>query len=225
MTAPRIRALMLPRPLLAAAGAGVLAFGLPSAASATEVGGGWAGYVASSTTYTSVTATWTQPVVKCGSSSTADVATWVGLDGYTSDSVEQIGTEAACEGGTVDYLAWYEVYPNYAVDLAKTLSPGDSVTATVTATSSTEFTLKIADATKGWTYSTVQADSSAKRSSAEVVVEVPTELPAADGGSVTFSGAEINGKSLGAADPTKISSTYVSCGSLVGGTGFTCTWE
>jgi Peptidase A4 family len=225
MTAPRIRARMLLRPVLAAAGSAVLAFGLPSVASATEVGGDWAGYVASSSTYTSVTATWAQPVVKCGSSSTAAVATWVGLDGYTSDSVEQIGTEAACGGGGVDYLAWYELYPNYAVDLAKTVKPGDSITATVTATSSTEFTLKIADVTQAWTYSTVQADSSAKRSSAEIVVEVPTEPPAADSGSVTFSGAEINGKDLGAADPTKISSTYVSCGSLVGGAAFSCTWE
>jgi Peptidase A4 family len=229
MTAPRVRARMLPhpplRPLLAAAGAGALAFGLPGVASATEVGGGWAGYVASSSTYTSVTATWTQPAVKCGSSSTAVVATWVGLDGYTSDSVEQIGTEAACGSGSVDYLAWYELYPDYTVDLAKTVSPGDSITATVTATSSTEFTLKIADLTRAWTYSTVQADSSAKRSSAEVVVEVPTELPTADSGSVTFSGVEINGEDLGAADPTKISSTYVSCGSLVDGADFSCTWE
>jgi hypothetical protein len=214
---------MLLRPLLAASGAAVLAFGLPSAASAAETGGGWAGYVASSSTYTSVAAGWTQPAVKCGSAATL-VATWVGLDGYASDSVEQIGTEAACEGGGADYLAWYELYPEDAVDLARTVDPGDSITASVTATSSTEFTLKIADATQGWTYSTVQSDSAAKRSSAEVVVEVPTEPPAADGGGVTFSGAQIDGADLGAADPTKISSTYVSCGSLVGGAEFSCTW-
>ena len=36
---------------------------------------------------------------------------WVGIDGYSSSSVEQLGTDSDCAGNTPDYYAWWEMYP------------------------------------------------------------------------------------------------------------------
>src|ERR671922_218395 len=59
----------------------------------------WAGYAASGSngTFTSASASWTQPAGKCTGGSTY-AAFWVGLDGYTSSTVEQVGTEVDCSG-------------------------------------------------------------------------------------------------------------------------------
>ena len=42
-------------------------------------------------------------------------AFWVGLDGYSSTSVEQLGTDSDCVSGKPSYYAWYEMYPNPSV--------------------------------------------------------------------------------------------------------------
>jgi hypothetical protein len=55
----------------------------------------WVGYAATGAagSFTSVSASWTQPTASCATGSQY-AAFWVGLDGYTSKTVEQIGTEA-----------------------------------------------------------------------------------------------------------------------------------
>ena len=70
----------------------------------------WAGYSATGSSFTSVTATWTQPAVKARTAETY-AAFWVGLDGDGSDTVEQIGTMGYTFGGRSYYVAWYEMYP------------------------------------------------------------------------------------------------------------------
>jgi hypothetical protein len=90
------------------------------------------------------------------------------------------------------------------IDLAKstttgkpvlaTVSPGDSISASVTYTGNNQFVLTIADATQNWTFTTKQALNAVfKRSSAEWIVEAPAAssgiLPLADFGSVPFTGA------------------------------------
>jgi len=52
----------------------------------------WSGYAATSTTtqYTSVTASWTQPAGQCSRGDQYS-AFWAGLDGYSSPTVEQTG--------------------------------------------------------------------------------------------------------------------------------------
>lgn len=223
MIQPRLRTLL--RRTLTAAGLGALAAAVPGTASAQVSGGDWAGYAASSSTYTSVTATWVQPKLTCGAAD-ADVAFWVGMDGITDPTLEQAGTESGCAGGTAEYEAWYEMYPAAPVYLSQRLSPGDSVTATVSATTAGVFTLTVKDTTAGWTASSKHTDTSAQRSSAEVALEVPSAggITSGGGGSVTFTAAKVDGASLGAADPTLYSGTDASCGPLVGGTAFTCTW-
>lgn len=222
MIQSRIRALL--RSALAAGGVGALALGLSGSASAAS--GGFAGYAATTSTYTSVNATWTQPSVTCGSASTY-VSTWVGLDGISDSTVEQIGTEADCVNGVVAYEGWYELYPAAPVYLSQRLSPGDSVTATVSATTADVFTLTLKDATAGWTSSSKHTDTAAARTSAEVALEVPTVngVTPVTGGTVTFTAAQVDGAALGAADPTLYTAPDASCGPLVGGTRFTCTWK
>lgn len=59
----------------------------------------WAGYATTgaSGSLTSVSASWTQATANCVAGSQYG-AFWVGLDGYASKTVEQIGTEADCTG-------------------------------------------------------------------------------------------------------------------------------
>jgi Peptidase A4 family len=208
---------------LIAAVACLLAGALPAAAATAISSSNWAGYAAHSTTYTSVTASWMQPSISCPSAGNYQ-AFWVGLDGYSSASTEQAGTGDECAGASPDYYAWYDLYPADPVYLSKTVQPDDSMTATVSATTKDLFTITIHDATQGWTFTTQQSDTAASRSSAEVIVEVPNP-PSLGTHTVTFTGAHVNGGTLGASDPTLITSPGVSCGSITnGGTEFSCTW-
>jgi hypothetical protein len=207
---------------LIAAAACLLTGAVPAAAATAITSANWAGYAAHSATYTSVTATWVQPKMTCGTSGYAQ-AFWTGLDGYSSASIEQAGTGAGCSGSSPEYYAWYDLYPADPVYLSKTVNAGDSVTSTVSATTKDVFTITIYDATQGWTYTTHQTDTAAARSSAEVIAEI-TNPPSTGKHTVTFSSAEVNGGTLGASDPTLITSPGVTCGAITDGTEFTCTW-
>ena len=156
----------------------------------------WAGYAAETClsspakgAVTFVQGTWTQPSVTCGSTNTYS-AFWVGIDGYSDGTVEQTGTEADCSGGVATYSAWYEMYPKAPVTLQITISPGDSITASV-AYASGSFTLTLKDTTTGQQFTTTILDRHADRTSAEWIAEAPYSggvLPLADFGVVDFTG-------------------------------------
>jgi hypothetical protein len=158
----------------------------------------WSGYAVTGNRFTSVSASWTEPTAKC--SATAYSSFWVGLDGDTSGTVEQTGTDADCSGSTPRYYAWYEMYPKFPVNLSGTVRPGDKLSASVTTNGSGIFTLKITDSTQGWTNTTTARLKSAKLASAEVIAEAPSSsggvLPLANFGTVNFTGASANGVSL-----------------------------
>jgi hypothetical protein len=149
----------------------------------------WSGYASSSLGaghYTNVSAYWTQPAVNCLTTPNGYSAFWAGLDGdFTSNTVEQTGTEADCSGGTPRYYGWYEMYPKGSFYFGKTVSPGDSMSASVKF-SGGWFTLTLADGTAHWTATTRQRLNSAKLASAEAIVEAPSSaggvLPLADFG-------------------------------------------
>jgi hypothetical protein len=172
----------------------------------TDTSTNWAGYALSGSTYTSVSASWVEPKVKC---TTGDQYSsfWVGLDGFTTDSVEQTGTEADCSDGTPTYAAWYEMYPADPVTCRNAVKPGDHLTATVTYEGSDKYSLKLADTTAGWIRTANRTQDGLARASAEVVAEAPYNggvLPLADFGRVRFSSATVDGAPLGSADPTGI---------------------
>ncbi len=156
----------------------------------------WSGYAGTTGTYTSVTASWTQPAGKCSSGDQYS-AFWVGLDGYSSSTVEQTGSEVDCIGRTAEYYAWYEAYPSASVDYTNTVKAGDQFTATVTYEGSNEFSLYLDDITEDWSQTTPVTVSGAARSSAEVIAEAPCctlfggILPLTDFGTVNFTGSTV----------------------------------
>jgi hypothetical protein len=200
----------------------------------------WAGYADTAGTYKSISASWTQPTGTCSSSGDQYAAFWVGIDGYSSASVEQTGTQIDCIGKTAEYSAWYEMYPGPAEDYSNTLKPGDALTATVTWLGGDKFSLYIDDSTEGWSHTTdATLSSTPARTSAEVIVEAPCcsnsggILPLADFHSVTFTGATANGEPIGtpSLDPVEVNmisgsgTSEVTCTALAeGGESFTCTW-
>jgi hypothetical protein len=159
----------------------------------------WSGYAAYNGTFNSVSASWVQPAVTCGSTNTYS-SYWVGLDGYNSSSVEQLGTEADCSGGSATYYSWYEMYPKrgYYANLAVT--PGHSMSASVVYGGGGRYTLTLTDNTTGKAFSTVQRTNSAKRTSAEAIVEAPYNggiLPLANFGTANFTNTLANNSPIG----------------------------
>ena len=196
----------------------------------------WSGYAATTGTYTSVSASWTEPTGTCSGSAKYS-SFWVGLDGYSSGSVEQTGSEVDCSGSRARYYAWYEMYPNPSVSYSNTVRPGDHFNASVTYTGSNHFSLFIQDSTRGWSHTTTGTLAGAPRSSAEVIVEAPCctagggILPLADFGTVSITGSTANGAALGNAGGVTQIIMVDSAGrdkdtvsSLSGGENFSATW-
>jgi hypothetical protein len=193
----------------------------------------WSGYAVTGSRYTSVSASWTEPSVSC--SGTAYSSFWVGLDGDTSGTVEQTGTDADCSGSTPQYYAWYEMYPKYPTNLSNPVSPGDKLSASVTTNGSGAFTLTITDSTQGWTHTQSARLKSAALASAEVIAEAPSSrsgvLPLANFGSVGFTGASANGVSmdqLSGLDPITMvtsSGTVKAQPSTMSNGSFSVTWK
>jgi hypothetical protein len=164
----------------------------------------WSGYAVNTAAgaVKAVSGSWVIPTVS--GTSTAYSSDWVGIDGFSSSTVEQIGTDSDIVNGTPQYYAWYEMYPNVSVNIPMTIRAGDTVSASV-AYGSAGFTLSLTDVTTGKSYTTTQTISGALRSSAEWVVEAPSSnfgiLPLANFGKVTLTGAAATiGSSTGAID-------------------------
>lgn len=131
----------------------------------------WAGYVASSGTFTGISGTWTIPTVSAATAGTD--ATWAGIGGATTSDLIQAGTQATVNNGVVQYSAWVETLPQASQTVPVTVNAGDSVTVTITQTSSGVWNISIQDATSGGSYTgTVNYTSSL--SSAEWIEEAPS---------------------------------------------------
>jgi hypothetical protein len=108
----------------------------------------WSGYADTATkhqTFTKVSGAWTTPSVTCNAEDqiTSD---WVGLDGFNSNTVEQLGTISWCFQGAPTYFTWYEMFPKGTVEVGMALKPGDKISASVTRTN-TSYALKLTDST------------------------------------------------------------------------------
>ncbi|KAL7815073.1 peptidase A4 family domain-containing protein [Trichoderma aethiopicum] len=83
-----------------------------------------------------------EPTIPAGSPNEKfyTVAAWVGIDGaFASNVILQTGVDMTIAGGQVYYEPWYEWWPDHSHNFHENLiiSPGDTVKATVSATSST----------------------------------------------------------------------------------------
>lgn len=175
----------------------------------------WSGYAVTGTTFTDVKGSWVQPTANCASTTASPTngkgngnghgnghggggqsqstysSFWVGLDGYSSNTVEQTGTDADCSGTTPVYYGWYEFYPAFPVNFSNPVSPGDTINAEVSVSGGT-VTITLQDATQGWTQHATQSSAGYALSSAEWIAEAPSSgkvLPLANFGTVNFSNA------------------------------------
>ena len=212
----------------------------------------WSGYAVTGTSFTVAAGSWVVPTATC-TSGDLYASFWVGIDGYSSSSVEQTGTDSDCVGKNPSYYAWYEFYPNPSFEISGlTIKPGDHMAAKV-AYNGSEFTITIKDETTGKAYTKSSTVRNAQRSSAEWITEAPCctgsggMLPLADFGTVLF-GEDSTGVSstnyakdstttgaigaFPAADIEEINKTGSSsspqlstCTTLSSdGTSFSCTW-
>ena len=196
----------------------------------------WSGFAKTSATaqaFTSVSAKWTQPKVKCGIEDQMS-ATWVGLDGATNGTVEQDGTTGWCFRGHATYFTWYEMFPAGSVTVGKSLKPGDKITASVVR-SGTSYKLAVKDAThSGASFSKTKscALATCTDESIEWIQERPAFsttgiIPLANFGS--WKATAVAGKGSGSTDSiTMIDSTdsyNLSTPSTLSGGAFTTKWH
>ncbi len=168
----------------------------------------WAGYAAHGT-FNSVSTTWTEPSIKCAATEHSAVASFAGLDGAGSSTVEQIGTLDTCQNGTVVHKAFYEIYPKAAFRIAKRVRAGDSLTASVVFAGSNTFTLTLRNNTAGWKFTTNQQSSGAQRASAEAITEAPSTsggaiMALSNFGRIKYGGTTANGQPLANFGPEAI---------------------
>ncbi len=211
----------------------------------------WSGYAALTSltnprimSVSMVSGTWNVPQIT-SSPTNAYSSAWVGMDGYASNTVEQIGTEHDWYQGRAQYYAWFEMYPQYAYELVGfPVRPGDSISAQVNYLGNNVFRLAITNQTEHvsftipYSYTRVYG---AQRNSAEWIVEAPSSnqgvLPLAHFSPVTMSNcqATMNGitgpinSSYWQHDPltmtTQSGIVKAQPSSLSGGNSFTVTWE
>jgi hypothetical protein len=205
----------------------------------------WSGYADTATThqtFTKVSASWTAPSVSC---TPEDQVTsgWVGLDGFNSGTVEQLGTLAQCFQGAPIYITWYEMFPAGLTEVGSTLKPGDKITASVTRTG-TSYALKLTDATTPGNNISVTktcALATCVDTSAEWISERPSFsigiAPQAKynafkvtGGSVTANGKTTTigaGPGVNAITMVDATDTYNlnTVSALTGGNAFSTTWK
>ncbi|HAM02296.1 MAG TPA: hypothetical protein DCQ30_08755 [Acidimicrobiaceae bacterium] len=169
----------------------------------------WSGYAVSTTSpstlpcvpasgvnYTSVSGSWTVPRVT--GSGTAYSAVWAGIDGFTNSSLIQSGTEQDVINGVPHYNAWWEILPAPETPISSiTVSPGDSITVTITRGSGGKWTITLTDGTQSFT---TQQSYSGPGTSAEWVVEAPTVggrvATLANYGSTAFDNGTVNGSAV-----------------------------
>jgi hypothetical protein len=130
-----------------------------------EVGSfNWSGFAdveAGANTVSAVSAEWVIPQVEClhGNYKYQDAVTsnWIGIDGFTDGTVEQLGTATQCFEGVAYYYVWYEMFPagtieegtvaciNNNVDCPQA---GDVVRASINVAAGGNYTLALNDFTR-----------------------------------------------------------------------------
>lgn len=133
----------------------------------------WSGYAVTGQSFTTVTGAWIVPPAVCWGGGQNYSSFWVGLDGYNSPTVEQIGTESDCNGLLPTYYSWFELYPGPSWQiLTLPVRPGDHMVATVSY-SAAAFTLSMTNQTTGRSYTRTATIANAQLTSAEWIAEAP----------------------------------------------------
>jgi hypothetical protein len=164
--------------------------------------GNWSGYANDNTkgnSYRQVSGVWTEPAISCPTQELELSVFWVGIDGFSSDTVEQDGTLAECYEGTAYYYTWWEMYPSNDIQtVGDTVRPGDKIVSSVVK-QGTNYRLRVTDfSTSGNNIDTTQSCDAATcvDSSAEWIGEAPSggrgEFPLAKFTPWSVSGASVS---------------------------------
>ncbi len=178
----------------------------------------WSGYAVAhfetGQTYNSAQGSWTVPSVSYadgGPDISAEYSSsWVGIGGFCANanctqgdnSLIQLGTEQdASSTGQTQYYAWYEMLPQFPVQIPIAIHAGDQITASLTCAAGClkkrqTWTLAMTNVTTGQSWSqTVQYASS--RLSAEWIEEAPSSsagvLPLANFATANFDESTVDG--------------------------------
>jgi hypothetical protein len=153
----------------------------------------WAGYAATTGSYTAVSGTWIVPQFAPDSPVGAG-ATWVGIGGVRGNDLIQAGTqETVSSHGRTEYQAWVETLPQLSQVVPLAINAGDSISISIEQSANEQWHIAFGNNTSGKSYQlTIHYKSSL--SSAEWVVEAPTArrgrlLPLDGFGTITFTQA------------------------------------
>lgn len=202
----------------------------------------WAGYLSTGGTYTTISGAWAAPHVSGNGTSTSADATWIGIGGVTSGDLIQVGTDnIVSASGQVTTSAFYEMLPAVSQTVpGMTVTPGDSLSASLSEVSASQWTITITDLTNGQSYTNTVTYSSSN-SSAEWIEEDPSTsrnrlIPFDDFGEASFTSGltTLSGSSVNVADSSALPITMVNnqdqpiaTPSAIGsdGASFTVTWD
>lgn len=166
--------------LCAVAILGAAAAAAPGDAPSSSSSDNWSGYAVSGTRFAAVEAEWVQPAATCAGTFGGSTAAsfWVGLGGngprQTTSKVEQIGTDSDCDPrGRSFYYAWYELWPQDAVELAFRVAPGDTLWASVEVHAN-RVVLRLSDLNRGTSLTRSLKLADPDTTSAEWIAEVPS---------------------------------------------------
>jgi hypothetical protein len=142
----------------------------------------WCGYVTetqlnpSPNTVSAVYGSWVAPSIQHTKSDTY-CAVWVGIDGFSSNSVEQIGTGHDFIQGQEQHYAWFEMYPNGSYSIESfPVQAGDVLSASVEYKGKGVFVMSLYNHTEQVMVTiptSYTSSTAAKRISAEWIVEAP----------------------------------------------------
>ncbi len=162
----------------------------------------WSGYVIASDfadpqpQVIGVSARWTVPTVNVSAGNCYSSA-WIGIGGQFDKSLLQIGTEHDSVNGKEKFSAWYEMLPDYAINIPMNISEGDSISASINLvnTETDLWNLQLTDLTNSEGFSQNFVYNST-RLSAEWIVERPTlnsqVSSLSNFGTITFTDAQAN---------------------------------
>ncbi len=136
----------------------------------------WSGYAAlpktTGQTFTSIVANYNVPSVTCSATPDTFSFHWIGLDGWSDQTVEQDGISANCKGSSPRYNAWYEMYPANSHWEFK-VNPGDAIESSIRYLGHARYELSMKDVTGGQGFDVIQTCpiSTCENSSAEAITE------------------------------------------------------
>ena len=206
----------------------------------------WSGYVDQATNrlpaFSRVSGSWAMPTVTCTNEDTI-TSEWVGLDGWSTQTVEQAGTLGWCFQDTATYYSWWEMFPSSSIQVGASVQPGDAISASVSRSGPAAYTLSVTDTTHPANSFTQLAScaTACRDASAEWIAERPGFsiglAPLADYGTWTLANAQEtyrgvtgNISSYPAHFPVNMqdaTQTYnlSTPGALSGGNSFITTWH